>query len=117
MSYETVDAGYVLAHLDDELIVDVRPEFMYDFAHIPGARSIDYWFLKTQNGFTLGTRLAQQLADMGASPADPVIVYSGDAVMSSEACELLEAQGYVRLRHYVAGWSDWASDTSRPRER
>jgi len=116
VSTEIVDASYVLDHLGEIPIVDLRPEFMFDSFHVPGAKSIDYWFYKTQNGFTLGTRLAQFLGEMGVGASDPVIIMCQSGQMSVEACELLEGQGFTELRHYAGGFSDWASDKSRPRE-
>lgn len=116
MSTEIVDASYVLDHLGEIPIVDLRPEFMFDSSHVPGAKSIDYWFYKTQNGFTLPVRLAQFLGEMGVGASDPVIIMCQSGQTSTEACELLEEQGFTELRHYAGGFSDWASDKSRPRE-
>ncbi|MBQ9953829.1 MAG: hypothetical protein IJO87_00120 [Eggerthellaceae bacterium] len=116
MSVQIVDAAYVAAHLEDEFLLDLRPEFMYDSTHIPGAKNIDFWFLKTQNGFTLPTRLAGFVTEMGVGANDPIIVYCQSGQMSTEAVGMLEAQGFTEVRHYEAGWSDWASDRSRPRE-
>lgn len=116
MATQIVDAEYVLAHLGEEFIVDLRPEFMYNVAHIPGAKTIDYWYLKTQNGFTLPTRLAKFIGEMGASVNDPVIIYCQQGIMSSEAVPMLESQGFTEVRHYEKGWGDWMSDRSRPTE-
>ncbi len=116
MSVLVVDAEYVSAHLGEEFLLDLRPEFMYDANHIPGAKNVDFWFYKTQNGFTLPTRLAGFVTDMGVGPHDPIIVYCQQGQMSAEAVAMLEAQGFSAVRHYEAGWGDWASDRSRPRE-
>ncbi len=116
MSTQIVDAAYVQEHLGEVPVVDLRPEFMFDSYHVPGAKSIDYWFFKTQNGFTLGTRLAQFLGEIGVGVSDPVVIMCQSGMMSAEAVELLEGQGFTELRHYEGGWSDWASDKSRPRE-
>ncbi len=116
MSVQVVDAEYVAAHLEDEFLLDLRPEFMYDAYHIPGAKSIDFWFLKTQNGFTLPVRLAGFVSEMGVGANDPIIVYCQQGQMSSEAVEMLEAQGFTAVHHFEGGWANWASDPSRPRE-
>ena len=115
MSTQIVDASYVQEHLEDIPILDLRPEFMFDAYHVPGAQNIDFWFYKTQNGFTLPVRLAQFLAEKGVGPSDPVIIMCQSGQMSAEACEMLEGQGFTEIRHYAAGWSDWASDKTRPR--
>lgn len=117
MSTQIVGADYVQEHLEDVAIIDLRPEFMFDFAHIPGAHSIDFWFLKTQNGFTLPVRLSEFLAGLGVGLNDPVIVYCQSGEMSTEACGMLEGQGYTEVKHYAAGMSDWASDRERPTYR
>lgn len=116
MSVRIVDAEYVLEHMGEMPIVDVRPGFMYGAGHIPTAVSMDFWFLKTQNGFTLPVRLEEFLGEMGVGLGDPLIVYCGSGQISAEACEVLEGQGFSELRHYAGGWSDWAADKSRPRE-
>lgn len=115
MSTQIVDAVYVQEHLGEVPIIDLRPEFMFDAYHIPDSNSIDFWFLKTQNGFTLPVRLSQFLNEKGIGLNDPVIIMCQSGQMSTEACEMLEDQGYTELRHYAAGWADWASDKSRPR--
>lgn len=116
MSTEIVDASYVMDHLGKIPVLDLRPESMFDSSHVPGANNIDYWFHKTQDDSTLPMRLAQFLGDMGVAPSDPVVIMCQIGRTSTEACALLEEQGFTELRHYTGGFGDWVSDGSRPCE-
>lgn len=116
MATQIVDAEYVLEHIGKEFILDLRPEFMYNAFHVPGAKGIDFWFYKTQNVFTMPIRLMEFVTEMGASKDEPIIVYCYEGIMSEDATSMLESQGFTEVRHYSAGWKDWVSDPSRPTE-
>lgn len=116
MSTEIVDASYVLDHLGKVPIVDLRPGHVFELSHVPGAENVDYWSHKMQDGFSFSTRLTQLLRDVGVDASEPVIIMCQIGQTSTEACELLEERGFTELRHYAGGFSDWASDGSRPCE-
>ena len=116
MANVNVDASYVVEHLEDQLIVDLRPEFMFVKAHVPQAKNLDFWGLKAQAGEELASALAGQMEALGAKKDEPVIVYCQVGMTSSAATALLENQGFSELRHYARGWEDWVSDDFRPIE-
>ena len=116
MACFNVNAEYVLSHMGKEPIVDLRPKFMYEAEHIPGARNIDFWAYASQDASGLPDRLVRALADEGIGREDPVILYCAVGATSSRACAVLIGQGFTELRHYAGGYDDWTSDLFRPVE-
>ena len=116
MACVNVNAEYVLSHMGKEPIVDLRPAFMYDAEHIPGAKNIDFWSYASQDSPGMSVRLAALLDEMGVGKADPVILHCAVGMTSATACAMLIEQGFTELRHYVGGYDDWTSDSFRPVE-
>ena len=103
MKYKIVDAGFVKAHVEDMPIVDVRPEFMYEEARIPGAVSIPYMTWLTQRNAAMAaetdgeatSEIADGAADAGATPevANAAPEAIGEATSGLKFGDLFKAQG------------------------
>lgn len=115
MSYEIVDAEYVLANLDKLPILDVRPAYMYEESRIPGAESVRLMEAKESEEDT-AEYFTRHVQEAGFMPEDVFIVYCYDGGLAREACGILDENGYIGLKCYEGSWVDWISDPSRPVE-
>lgn len=116
MSYEIVDADYVLEHLGKMPILDVRPKDMYLESRIPGALSAPLLEAKEAPEDTTEFFLREVL-DAGIDPTKDFIVYCYDGGLAREACDLLENAGNTCQKCYAGSWVEWISDSSRPVEK
>ena len=116
MSYEIVDADYVLEHLGKMPILDVRPKDMYLESRIPGALSAPLLEAKEAPEDTTEFFLREVL-DAGIDPTKDFIVYCYNGGLAREACDLLENAGNICQKCYEGSWIDWISDSSRPVEK
>ena len=80
------------------ILIDARPEFQYDRAHLPGAVNIPY---DTENLSEVISRFS--LED------HPIIVYcSGPHCNAAELpAEKLRAHGCQNVRVFPGGWEEW----------
>jgi thiosulfate/3-mercaptopyruvate sulfurtransferase len=122
-----LDAGAVLAHLDDpaSLLVDARaePRFRGDSepldqraGHIPGARN--FFFQQNLNDdktfkSAAALRTAWQ-AVLRDRPVEQVVMYCGSGVTACHNLLALEHAGLSGARIYPGSWSEWSADPSRP---
>lgn len=116
MSYEVIDAQYVLDHLGKVQVVDVRPEFLFDEGHIPGAVSVGLMKAQEADGDTADLFM-EAFRAAGLDPDKESIVYCHSGQLAHEACDLLEAKGYTAQKCYEGSWVDWISDPARPVEK
>lgn len=118
MAREIVDADFVLEHLEDLPIVDVRPHYLYEDSHIPGAYHVDLMATmeEADDPDDVAVRLAQKLSGDGVGPDDPVILYCMRGLVATEAADLLETQGYNQIKLYRGSFVDWIDDDDRPVE-
>jgi thiosulfate/3-mercaptopyruvate sulfurtransferase len=120
-----VDAGYVLAHLNDPSmqLLDARAEDRFAgqnetvdpvAGHIPGARN--RWFKRNFNED--GTFKSPNVlrAEFAAAQLDPQrVVHQCGSGVSSAANELAMVHaGIEGARLYGGSWSEWIADPSRP---
>lgn len=115
MSYEKVDAQFVLDNLGNLPLLDVRPADMYAASRIPGAVSVGLMEAKDADGDTADV-FAERVADAGFAPDDRFVVYCYNGMLANEACTLLAEKGYTNQLCYEGSWLDWVSDPSRPIE-
>lgn len=115
MSYEKVDAAFVLDNLGTMPLLDVRPLEMYQESRIPGAISVRLMEAKEAEGDTADV-FAARVEEAGFAPDDEFIVYCYNGGLADEACALLESKGYTHQVCYEGSWVDWISDPTRPVE-
>ena len=115
VAFNFVRAKYVLEHLDDEPIIDMRTKTEFDEGHIPHARDIDYFELKAMPN--TADFLARKMRDYGISPDEDVIIYCKGGRRARAAAELLDNEGYHNLHVYAESWLNWIDDPSHPIEK
>lgn len=116
MSYEIVDAQYVLDHIGKVPIVDVRPRDMYLESHIPTATWVGLLEAKNKPEDTADAFL-YEFVEAGLDANCESIVYCHNGMLAREACDLLESKGYTAQKCYEGSWTDWITDSSRPTEK
>ena len=116
MAYEIVDTDYVLTHMNDMPVIDVRPAYMFKSGHLPHA--LDIQLLATfEEGGDIPEHYAEKFQDSGIKPHDDEIIYCNGGVLARKACEILDGQGYDHIHCYLGGYVDWTDDDDRPVER
>jgi thiosulfate/3-mercaptopyruvate sulfurtransferase len=109
------------------VIVDARTEAEYRgqnkpqsgrrAGHIPSARLLDLYSLVDADGRFLSVDAQRaQLAKAGITPDRTVIAYSNSGNRSGGIVFALRRLG-IPARHYIAGFSVWASDPAAPVEQ
>ncbi|PID21236.1 hypothetical protein CSV61_10480 [Sporosarcina sp. P3] len=95
----TVDNDRLMEQLQhpDAVLLDVREEAEYAFAHIPGALSIP-----------LG-QLGERMAYLSKDSKIFVVCRTGNR--SDMACRKLVANGFERVTNVLPGMSEWNSET------
>ena len=115
MANKTVDADFVLEHIDEIPIVDVRPAAMYEAGHIPGAINIDY--IAMDEDGDVDTDLVPAFEAAGLNPDDEFIVYCQTGMHAGLTCDVLIPAGYEDIDYYQGSFGDWSTDPSRPVEK
>jgi thiosulfate/3-mercaptopyruvate sulfurtransferase len=124
---ESVDVGFLLAHLKDPrvLLIDSRGADRFRgenetidpvAGHIPGAVNRPF-----RNNLNSGGRFrpAEELRAeferlLGKHPAEEVVAYCGSGVSACHNLLALEVAGFHGARLYAGSWSEWCSDRARP---
>ena len=86
--------------------------------HIPGARSAPWSSVLDDQGSLLSAdALTAHYAELGITDAHtPSIAYCGSGVSACMNILAMEHAGLTPPRLYVASWSGWSADQSRPTE-
>lgn len=116
MSYEIVDAQYVLDNIGKIPIVDVRPRDMFFEGHIPGAINVPL-MEALQSDEDSATYFVREFIAAGLDPTKPSIIYCHNGQLARQACDLLASTGDNQQRCYEGSWTDWITDSSRPIEK
>ena len=116
MAYEIVDADFVLKNLDKMPLIDVRPKSMYVEGRIPGAHNVELMATKEEGG-DVAKHMAEKVEALGIKPDDDIIVYCREGVLTKEASDYLDSEGFTHIHAYMGSWYDWISDDSRPVEK
>lgn len=108
------------------LLIDTRPQDRYEgrherldrrAGHIPGAIGVPVYDLLDDGRVPAPEVVRERLAHHGITGDDvaaEAVVYSGSGVSSALFIALMEHAGLPVARHFIGGWSQWASDRSRP---
>jgi len=99
---KTIDAQTLHEQIDqneDQLVIDVLPEEMFNAQHIPGAVNVpvsDPTFIK-------------QVEDLADTRDDPIVVYCADSECdaSPKAAQQLEDNGFTNIVDFEGGIAEW----------
>lgn len=122
-----IDAGEILAHLDDPKVtlLDARARDRFrgenetldaKAGHIPGAKPAPYGEnLDTKGRFLSPHQLAERFRDLlGDLPAEQAVLYCGSGVTAAHNALAMAHAGLGTPRLYAGSWSDWITDPARP---
>jgi thiosulfate/3-mercaptopyruvate sulfurtransferase len=125
--HENVDAGFVLAHLNDPstLLLDARGADRFRgenetidpiAGHIPGAMNRPFANNLDANGrFKPASTLREEFVSLlsGRAPEN-VIHQCGSGVTACHNVLAMEVAGLAGSRLYGGSWSEWIADPTRP---
>ena len=122
----TVDASYVLAHLNELTLMDARAPDRFRGENetldpaggrIPGA--INRFFrdnLAPSGEFKSPDQLKREFTQLlGAERSGPLVNYCGSGVSACHNILAEEIAGLPSAMLYPGSWSEWCADPSRPR--
>jgi thiosulfate/3-mercaptopyruvate sulfurtransferase len=90
-------------------VVDARA------GHIPGARSAPWTATLDASGrFRPAAELREHFGALGIDPDVEAVCYCGSGVSACADILAVEAAGLPRPRLFVASWSGWSADPTRP---
>lgn len=107
-----IDARALARFTGEQALIDPRP------GHIPGARSAPWAAVLGESGQLLTVaELTAHYAALGVTDADtPSVAYCGSGVSACMNILAMERAGLTPARLYVASWSGWSADPTRPAE-
>ncbi|HQZ37050.1 MAG TPA: sulfurtransferase [Ilumatobacteraceae bacterium] len=107
-----IDARSLPRFTGEQALIDPRP------GHIPGARSAPWSDVISETGALLpADELKVHYAALGITEADtPSVAYCGSGVSACMNILAMEHAGLTPARLYVASWSGWSADPTRPTE-
>lgn len=95
----------------EHVLIDPRP------GHVPGARSAPWQSVHAADGhFLEPSQLREHFRRLGADRDPTAVTYCGSGVSACLNVLAMEHAGLRPPRLYVASWSGWSADESRPAE-
>lgn len=111
-------ADWLLAHENDPnvVVIDVRPESLFEKGHIPWATSIP-WKLNLAEDGTLkpADALRAHFAEHGVAPDSDVAIHCQNGKASAHSYWAMRALGHPRLRVYDRSWAEWGEADDLPK--
>lgn len=96
------------AHDADVSLIDVRPAFMYEQGHIPGAKNVP--LVNPEDGSMIPDEsLVAAIEAAGVQPDDDVVLYCQTGMHAGLAADTLAQEGYSKLELYSGSMNDWTS--------
>lgn len=98
------------------VVIDVRPEKLYQAGHIPWAKSIPWKQNLTSDG-TLrpAVELNLHFASRGVIPDKNVAVHCQNGKAAAHTYFTLRLPGYPRVRSYDRSWAEWGQADDLPK--
>lgn len=111
-------AEKVLTHRDapDGVLIDVRPQRMFDEGHIPWAVNVPWAQNLGEDGrFRNAGDLLAHFESHGVTPENDVIMHCQVGLASSHSYVALRLLGFPRVRVYHRSWAEWSADPALPK--
>lgn len=89
-------------------LVDVRPAFMYEEGHIPGAISVP--LVVPKNGSMVpDDEIVAAVEAGGVAPGDDVVLYCQTGLHAGLAADTLADKGFTGVELYSGSMNDWTA--------
>lgn len=100
----------------DAVLIDVRPQKMYNDGHIPWAVNIPWAKNLGDNGrFRPADDLLAHFEARGVTPEKDIIMHCQNGLASAHSYVALRLLGFPRVRVYHRSWAEWGSDPALPK--
>lgn len=89
-------------------LIDVRPAFMFDQAHIPGAVNVP--LVNPEDGSMIPDEsLVAAIEKAGVKPEDDVVLYCQTGLHAGLAADTLASKGFTDVEVYSGSMNDWSA--------
>lgn len=115
---KAASADWLLAHERDPsvVVIDVRPQKMYDAGHIPWATNIPWKQNLAADGTLKSAEdLVAHFTALDVAPEKEIAIHCQKGQASSHSYWALRALGYPRLRVYDRSWAEWGEADDLPK--
>ncbi len=108
-SIQTIGSRRVQQAQDEQVtLIDVRPTFMYDEGHIPGAVNVP--LVNPEDGSMIPDGdLVTAVKAAGIQPEDDVVLYCQTGYHAGLAADTLVKEGFSDIELYSGSMDDWFS--------
>lgn len=106
-------ADWILDHHSDSdlVILDVRPENLYNHSHIPGAVNVHWRDNRNRNGTLRDLDDLRKLYESkGITKDKSVLTYCQGGEHNAHTYWVLKVLGYPQVRSYAEAWPGWTND-------
>ena len=106
---QTIGSRRVQQAQDEQtILVDVRPAFMYEEGHIPGAVNVP--LVDPEDGSMVPDGdLVAAVKAAGVQPEDDVVLYCQTGYHAGLAADTLAKEGFSDIELYSGSMHDWSS--------
>lgn len=93
---------------EDVPLIDVRPAFMYEQGHIPGAVNVP--LVNPEDGSMIpDDTLVSAIEAAGVKPNDDVVLYCQTGMHAGLAANTLAQEGFTDIELYSGSMDDWSA--------
>ena len=105
----TIDSTRVAEAVKDHIpVIDVRPAFMYEEGHIPGAVNVPL-VVPDDGSMVTDESIVAAIEAAGVQPADDVVLYCQTGYHAGLAADTLADEGFSDVELYAGSMDDWSA--------
>lgn len=106
---QTIDSDRIeQAQQEGVTLIDVRPAFMYDEGHIPGAVNVPL-VIPEDGSMIPDADIVSAVSAAGVQPDDDVVLYCQTGQHAGLAADTLAKEGFSDIELYTGSMNDWTA--------
>ncbi len=113
-------ADYILSHRADKhtVVIDVRPNEVFEDGHIPWAKNLPWTQNLTEDMMLKpADELLARFAGHGITPDRNIVIHCQTGEASSHSYFTLRVLGFPRVRTYHRSWAEWGASDDLPKAK